>query len=134
VHELAAGKRQRPAFADQQVVVGRRDVDLPRLGSPSLARQQHGQLGPPAEHLGDDGPVPRVEVLHDDHRHREVGRQAAEHPAKSRDTARGRRDRHNAVRIARGAAARVRRAHRGPLVSNLMTNASPPPYRWQCQA
>jgi hypothetical protein len=97
VHELAAGQRQRPAFADQQVVVGRRDVDLPRLGPLPLTRQEHRQLGPSAEHLGDDGPVPRVEVLHDDHRHREVGRQAAEHPPESRDAARGRRDRHDAV-------------------------------------
>ena len=43
------------------------------------------------------GPVPRIEVLYDDHRHREAGRQAAKHPAKSHDTARGRRDCHDAV-------------------------------------
>ena len=97
MHELAAGQRQRSAFADQQVMIGRRDVDLPRVGMLSLSREEHRQLRPPAEHLGEDGPVPRVEVLHDDHRHREAGRQAAKHPAKSHDTARGRRDRHDAV-------------------------------------
>jgi len=97
VHELAAGQRQRPAFADQQVMVGRRDVNRPRLGPLTLACQDHRQLRPPAEHLGDDGPVPRVEVLHDNHRHREVDRQGTKHPAKSRNTARRRRDRHDAV-------------------------------------
>lgn len=76
--ELGVGEGQDAVGADEEVPVGRRDVD--GAGQRDLFRlgELHPELGATGEDLGEHRSVPGVEVLDDQHRYRQIGAQGPE--------------------------------------------------------
>src|SRR5262245_50663249 len=65
MHELRMAQLE-PPIGDEQVHVGRRDVDRPGADGLVVDRLLHGQARPPAEQVGEHALVPRIEVLDDE--------------------------------------------------------------------
>ena len=84
MHGVRVRQAQSAPRVDQEVVVGRGDVDRRRLGGDTLGCLLDPERRSPAQDLRHEARVPRVEVLDDDHGDREVSRQGAQHRADGR--------------------------------------------------
>jgi hypothetical protein len=79
----------------------------------ALVRGLHRHFGAAAEHLGDDGLMPRVQMLDDDHRNREVGGQGGQYAVQRGNPPGGSGDGHDLVREFASWTALLSRVHRG---------------------
>ena len=77
VDELRLGERERPVV-DQEMAVGRRDVDVAGVDAGPFERFLNVKRGPAREDLRQQAAVPRVEVLDDEHGRAKGGRQRRE--------------------------------------------------------
>jgi hypothetical protein len=89
VHGQGPRQRDRPALADQQVVVGRGHEDPARLQTITVFGLLHVEIRPSREDLGHQALVVRMDVLHHEDRGREVVREIREDAAERLEPAGG---------------------------------------------
>ncbi|GAA2436597.1 hypothetical protein GCM10010388_26290 [Streptomyces mauvecolor] len=81
--------------------VGRGHIDDPRLRVLPVLRQLDGQGHPAGQHLGDNGPVPRIEVLDDQHGYGKIGSERAQKYTETMDAPGRGRDSNDVVPLRR---------------------------------
>ena len=74
MHRVRVRQAQAAVRADQEMLVGRRDVDGGRLDPGPRAGFLHLERRPAAQDLRHEAPVAGVQVLDDQHGNREIGR------------------------------------------------------------
>ena len=87
MHQFRLGEGQRAVGIDQQVAVGRGNVDGGRAQVIAFFGLLDLQRRAPAEDFSHQAAVTRVEMLDDDNGGRKIGRQAADHLAQGRQSA-----------------------------------------------
>ena len=88
--KLGARERENASRVHQEMVVGRCHVGEAGFGDHVGAGELDGHVRPAAEHVGDDSLVPRIQMLDDQQRHPQPGRQRPQDAAQRGDTAGGR--------------------------------------------
>ena len=90
MHQFRVRKREASIAIDQKVAIGRRDVDPARPDPVAFGGLHHLERRAPAENLGHQAAMARIEMLDDDDRRRKAGGQALQDMADGRDATGGR--------------------------------------------
>jgi hypothetical protein len=89
MHQLGLRERQASVPIDQEVAVGRRDMNGSRPNLVTLGRLQDLEMGPPPKNLGHQAPVARIEMLDNDNRRGKTGGETLQDVPDRRDATRG---------------------------------------------